>query len=405
MLRSLLLAGLALAPTAVLAQVVPAGGSPNQDVIVSAFNTSPLASPELLTARQSLSTLGGSERNAALSSFAPSGYSLLPELTLRAAEFQEQSVRRYLRDYRAGGTGVEGPAGDTPTNSRVIGLWATGQGTDGRYNADADRGRTNFGTWSGMGGIDIRFANKSLLGVMGGYSNLDANLSEGSPRSRIKNWFAGGYGTLGVGPLYLDLFGSYGEADYDLRRNLAFGADTGTGLANSYGFTADGNSRTWLAGGTLGLSFNFAGFEMEPFAGVRYANLRLDGINEGSGFAALTTDRKTFESLQSNVGLRIGAAIDLGGGTTLRPEVRGGWRREWFDDLGQGIRYGLSGFGTTGNTLAYDVRQIPRDFATAGAGFTVSGPGSPVSLVVDYNGEYGRGRQIHGVSGGLRMTF
>ena len=106
MLRSLTLAMLAALPGTALAQVVPAGGSPNQDVIVSAFNASPLVTPELTNARQSLSTLGAGERNAALSAFAPSGYSLLPELTLRAAEFQEQSVRRYLRDYRAGGTGV-----------------------------------------------------------------------------------------------------------------------------------------------------------------------------------------------------------------------------------------------------------------------------------------------------------
>jgi hypothetical protein len=42
---------------------------------------------------------------------------------------------------------------------------------------------------------------------------------------------------------------------------------------------------------------------------------------------------------------------------------------------------------------------------TAGAGFTVSGPNSPLALVVDYTGEFAKDRNINGITGGLRLAF
>jgi len=394
--------GLAIAP----AKIASYGSNGNQAALGAAFdNFTGVPSAGLNNAFTSLDNLAAADRGAALGQFTPASLALLPELTLRAAEFQEQTVRRYLRDFRAGGTGVEGAAGNARPGDRKFGSFVIGQGTTGSYDGNADRGKVDFGTQSVMGGLDLRLGARSLVGVYGGYSNMDTNLSANSPRSNIESWFGGGYGTLGLGPVYLDLFGSYGEASYDLRRGVRFGdvAATGTAFATDLSFGDNTRSRTWLGGGTFGMSFNLGGFEFEPFAGVRYANLKLQGIDEGTGFGALTLGRRSYESVLSNVGLRVGGAFEIGG-ATFRPEIRGGWRHEFLNDYRRDFQFGFDGLGAPAS-ITYSPTPIGQDYATVGAGFTVSGPGSPLSLVVDYNGEFDRDRQVHGISGGLRLTF
>lgn len=341
------------------------------------------------------------DRSDALRQLSPGSLALLPDLTLRAAEFQEQTVRRYLRDFRAGGTGVEGEAGVAAPGDRKLGLFVIGTGADGRYDATDDRSRVEFGAQGVMGGIDYRLGEKSLIGLTGGYYNLDVNLDRSSPRSNIESWFGGAYGTLGVGPLYVDLFGTYGEADYDLRRGVRFGA-TPSGFTTDLGFQSQADSKTYLGGGTIGLSFNFAGFEFEPFAGVRYAKLEIDAIDEGTGLGAIQLGENDYESVLGNFGLRIGGAIPVGN-VTVRPEIRGAYRHEFQKDGQQGFTYGFGGPGS--GPVAFQPTGLGRRYATAGAGFTISGPTSPLSVVVDYNGEFDADRRINSISGGLRFTF
>ena len=148
---------------------------------------------------------------------------------------------------------------------------------------------------------------------------------------------------------------------------------------------------------------------MEPFAGLRYANLKIRGFSDGSdtaGIGGLTLGETRYESLLHNIGLRIGGAIQVGP-STVRPEVRGGWRREWLRDGkdARGLGYTLAGGGGGTQNLVFTAQPLDRDYATVGAGFTVSGPASPLSLVVDYNADFDRDRQQHAITGGLRLTF
>ncbi len=362
----------------------------------------PTPSNDLIGARANLVAATPADRQTALVDLGAGGLSLLPELTARVNEFQEQGLRRYLRDFRAGGTGVEGRAGDAKPSSRVFGSFLTGQATTGSYDGNTDRNRSEFGTQGGMGGLDLRFGGRSLIGAYGGYQNMDASLSANSRRSRIQSWFAGGYGTFGLGPLYVDLFGSYGESNIDLYRGINFGSGLAV-PATELNFFSETKARTWLAGGTVGLSFNFAGFEFEPFAGARYTDLKVRGINEGPGFGAIAIGPRGYESVLSNIGLRVGGAFAVRG-ATVRPEVRGAWRREWLDPNNRGFAYSIAGTGAS--TPAYFVPTRPgRDYASVGAGFTVSGAGSPLSFVVDYNGEFDADRDVHGITGGVRLTF
>lgn len=349
----------------------------------------------------SLAGLAPGDLGGAYSQFTPTGYALLPDLTFQTVEFEESSIRQYLRDFRAGGTGVQGIAGQATPGDRKFGSFAIAGGQYGSYNATADRGRTENSAESGILGVDFRLGAKSLIGVTGGYDRVEARLDPFSQRSRIGSWFTGGYGTFGVGPLYLDLYGSYGETKYDLHRSIEFGGATADPTALQFGAGTGG--RTWMGGGTTGLSFNAVGFEFEPFVGARYADLRINGFSDGTDAGAITLGRRSFRSILGTAGVRVGQTIALPNGVSLRPQVSGAYKHE-FD------RYDFNSFDFgTGAAPATSVNFVPtglaRDYAIVGAGVTVSGANSPFSVVLNYNGQYARDRRINGLTGGFRLTF
>lgn len=381
--------GLAIAPPTIASYGVTA----NQIAVGSALdNFVGVPSAALDTAFNSLDSLTPAGRAAALSQLTPAAYSLLPQVALQTVDFTEETLRRYLRDFRAGGTGGVAQPGD-----RKFGSFLVGSGRYGHFDAAVDRPRIEVDAASVEGGIDYRFGPRSLIGVTGGYDAVHARLGDAVPDSTIKNYFGGAYATIGIGPLYVDGFGTYGKADYDLRRGVDFGA---TSLA----FGAATHSKTYVGGGTAGLSFNAAGFEFEPFAGARYAKIKLDGLSEGTGFGALTLGRRSYQSVVGTAGVRVGAAFTLGG-AVVRPEVRGSYRHEFQHDDGRGFTFGFGGVGADASRSLFTPTALRRNYYTAGAGFTVSNATSPISLVVDYNGQYDKDRSINGITGGLRYSF
>ena len=379
--------GLAIAPPTIASY----GATTNQIVLGSTLdNFTGVPSAGLNNAFNSLDGLAAGDRAGALSQLTPAAYALLPELTLRTVEFEEATVQRYLRDFRDGATG-----GRVSGNGK-IGSFIVANGRDGHYDGGIDRPRVEYGGVGVMAGLDYRIGERFLIGVTGGYDEARVRLGENVQDSKIRSYYGGGYATGGYGPLYVDLFGIYGEADYDLRRAARFG-DT------SLDFSSSTHSRTYAAGGTVGLHLQVASFVVEPFAGVRYANVRIRGFTEGAGFDTLTLGRTEYESVLGNFGAKVGAAFELGG-ATVRPEVRGAYRREFQRDGASAFGYTFDGAGSL-VALPFSPTPLRRSYYTAGAGLTVSGKTSPISLVIDYNGEFASDRRIHGITGGLRYVF
>ncbi len=376
--------------------------SPNQANINAALTTpAGGATAGTIAVNQSLAGLSAAGQASALSQFTPASLSLVPDLTLQSAEFEQMNISRYLRDFRAGGTGVNGIAGDVAPGSRGFGSFVVASGSNGHFNPTADRGRVGYGSEGVMIGLDKRFGSRSLIGLTAGYDHVDARLDPFSTQSHLTTWFAGGYGTLGLGPLYVDLFGTYGETNYDLLRSVNFGANTTTPTALS--FYGNPRGRNWIGGATTGLSFNAAGFEFEPFVGARYANIRINGFSDGTGVGALTEGRREYTSVLGTAGLRVGGRYNLGDGVSLRTRVSGAYRHE-FD------RYNFDNFtvgfgGPTATPVSFTPAGLARDYATAAAGITISKATSPLSLVIDYDGTFAKDRQINGITGGFRLTF
>ena len=379
--------GLAIAPAAVASY----GTTANQIAVGGALdNFTGLPSAGLNGVFNSLDGLASGDRGAALSQLTPAAYSLLPELTLRTADFEANTIQRYLRDFRDGATG-----GRVSGNGNV-GSFLVASGRTGRYDAATERARVDYGGAGVMAGLDYRFGDTLLVGITGGYDEAEVRLGANVRNSEIRNYFGGAYATLRYSIGYIDVFGSYGEADYDLRRAARFGA-------TSLDFAANTHSKSYVGGGTIGVKLAFGGAVLEPYAGVRYAKVKLRGFTDGSGIDGLTLFPNNYESVLGNFGAKLGGAFEVAG-ATVRPEVRAAYRHEFNCDGSRSFTYGFDGTGAT-TVLAFSPTALRRSYATAGAGLTVSGPHSPLSLVIDYDGDFAKDRQINGITGGLRYVF
>ena len=341
-------------------------------------------------------------QNGQLLALSQAAYQNLTQLTLQSLHFQDVTVRRYLRDVRQGGTEA-GEQAVTYGSDKKLAMWFTGNGRFGVLKGGTNRYRTSYGAYGFTGGVDTRFARGTLLGLYGGYDVAEARLTPLSPTSDAKTWFAGGYGSGTVGPVYIDLQGSYGRTDFDVRREVA------DGFGGGFLYTGRGGreprSEQYQGAATAGISQDFHGVEVEPYVGAKYAHVTLRSFNEGSEAGALSLNRLRTDSLESIAGLRLGLKVPLTATAVLRPTIRGEYRHEFENagrnrDLGGTFSDGAGGFIPIGfRTNAFD-----EDYAAVGAGFTVSGA-SPFSIVVDYNGQIGRETSIHGVTGGFHLAF
>jgi outer membrane autotransporter protein len=245
-----------------------------------------------------------------------------------------------------------------------------------------------------IGGLDFGLG-AAMVGITGGYEAADVRLNRITPNSRVETWFIGGYGTFGFGPAFVDLVGSYGKSDLDLRRNVSF-ADF------SNASTSSADSRYYSLSATAGFSRDFGSFELEPYVGVRYADVRIDNFSEGAGLTNLSVGRQKVDSLQGVAGLRVGVDYPMGN-VRIRPTARAEYRREFENDGPRLITSSFNG-GGIGTPFTTTTTPLGDDQLVVGAGLTIAGEG-PVSMAADYTGQFLGGYEIHGVQVGLRIKL
>lgn len=385
--------GLAIA----LASFTSMGTTANQVAVGAAldgFTGIPTgATLALLNAIDSVAGTPGAQ-SAALVALSPAAYSLIPEISLNAVEISEQNVLRYARDLRGNATMPDGSTATLDDAGRV-GAWLLGGARFGKYDADIDRPEVKTGEVHVLGGLDYRFGPAVALGVFGGYSDTNARLTPNSQQSKLKSLFVGGYGTANAGPFYVDLWGSYTDLDWDLTRSIFIGSFASQTTANTKG-------RIWAGGASTGLSFDLGGAEIEPFAAIRYADIRIDGFTETGSPAALRVGNLDRESLRSNVGLRVGADFDVLG-ATVRPQVHGSYYHE-FRDRDQIITAGFTNTGLSTVPFGFAATRLDNDFYGAGATINVAGKGA-LSMVADYSVQFDRERELHAFTIGARLAF
>lgn len=335
-------------------------------------------------------------RNDGLAQLSPQAYSLIPEISLNAVEATEVNVLRYVRDQRGN---AERPDGSEVTidDAGRVSAFAIGGARFGNYRSATDRPRVKNNNVMMMGGLNFRLTPKTTIGAFGGYlqSDVDLETSPTSAQSNLNSWFAGGFGTVGVGPVYIDAWGSYTNLDWKTRRGYAFNGLSGVSVGDTKG-------HVWAAGAATGLSFSAGNFEIEPFAALRYAKVKVDGFSESGSPAALNIGRNDAESLRLNLGGRIGTKFDAGG-VVVRPQIRGGWNKEFKMDDPRVISAAFRD-SSIGTPFSFTTTPLRGEHFNAGAALNVGGTG-PISMAVDYDVQFAKDRQFHALSLSARLKF
>jgi uncharacterized protein with beta-barrel porin domain len=377
--------------------VAHAQATPNQNE-VAAVLSAPITVPSVDAAQlqTSLVIIDPTVRADALAQLTPQAYSLVPEVSLNAVDAQETNILRYVRDQRGN---AERPDGSEVTidDAGRLSAFVIGGARFGKYDAATDRPRVKNENRMVMGGLNLRLTPKTTLGAFGGWmqSDVDFEQSATSAPSKLSNWFAGGFGTVGVGPVYIDAWGSYTNLDWTLRRGYAFNGLSGVSEGNSKG-------HVWAAGASTGLSFSAGNFEIEPFAALRYAKVKVDGFTETGSPAALNIGRNDAESLRLNLGGRIGTKFDAGS-VVVRPQLRGGWNKEFKMDDARTISASFTD-GSIGTPFSFTTTPLRGEYFNAGAALNIGGTG-PISMAVDYDVQFAKDRELHALSLSARLKF
>lgn len=377
--------------------VAHAQATPNQTE-VAAVLSAPITVPSIDAAQlqTSLTIIDLTARADALAQLSPQAYSLVPEVSLNAVDAQETNILRYVRDQRGNAERPDGSA-VTIDDAGRLSAFVIGGARFGKYDAATDRPRVKNENRMVMGGLNLRLTPKTTLGAFGGWmqSDVDFEQSATSAPSKLSNWFAGGFGTVGVGPVYIDAWGSYTNLDWTLRRGYAFNGLSGVSNGSTTG-------HVWAAGASTGLSFSAGNFEIEPFAALRYAKVKVDGFSETGSPAALDIGRNDAETLRLNVGGRIGTKFDAGS-VVVRPQLRGGWNKEFKMDDARTISASFTD-GSIGTPFSFTTTPLRGEYFNAGAALNIGGTG-PISMAVDYDVQFAKDRELHALSLSARLKF
>lgn len=336
-------------------------------------------------------------QSALLQSLSPAGFSDLPLMSLNAVESQETTLLRYARDLRGQATMPDGTTATLDQAGR-LGAWLTGGSRFGITDPATDRYRTQFDEVHVMGGIDFRLSPKIAFGGFGGYSRTNASFAIGDmSKGELDSWFAGGYYTVGVGPFYVDGWGSYTDLDWHLNRAISFGAPYASNTA------ARTNGRVWAAGAATGLSFSFKNFEIEPYAAIRFADIKIDAFAEtGPAVFALAVGDIEDKSLRLNLGNRVGTKFEIAG-ATVRPQVRGGWYHDFWPGR-RPITAAFESAGISSTAFGFQPTRFSGDYWNAGGTLSISGNG-PLSMYSDVDWQGDNERKFYTFSIGVRLAL
>ncbi|QTL03500.1 autotransporter domain-containing protein [Aquabacter sp. L1I39] len=377
-----------------VAALSTAGGTPNANAAASAVARMSNASPVL----QAAVTLTPAQAPQALSTLTGEIHAATGSVLLAQSTYLRQSITGRLSD-GDGATAALAPLGyaDAPAAPAATfgGFTAWGQGYGGWGSVSggaASSVTTSVGGF--LGGFDGEVAPNWRVGIAGGYSQTSYSTDAVSGSGTSDNYDLALYGANRFGALNLRYGASYTWHDVSTSRGVAL-----PGLYQS--LSASQNGGTGQVFGELGYGMKMAGgTTLEPFAGLAYVHLNLDGFTESGGSAALTSGGLTQDNTLTTLGVR--ASQDFSAGTT-RLSVRGSlaWQHA-FGDLTPQL---TEAFAVSGGP-AFSIAGAPvaRDTALIGLGLDWLMTANS-RLGVSYVGQLAGETQNNAVQGRLSVAF
>lgn len=252
-----------------------------------------------------------------------------------------------------------------PGDGRVVGqssgwtTWGQGFGLGGSLNGDGNGSGANYRLGGTLFGIENWISDRTLVGVLGGYSYTSLRDRQDSSNANINGFQVGLYELHRAESLYVSNIDAFGNNQYDVTRPINFGnvSQTATGSMN-------GNR--WSHYTEVGITYDADEIRIQPFVGLQYLYLDQGGMTEsGAGTLNLSTDHQTISSVRNNFGVRAYQEA-MWGNTLVIPSISASYQHEWGNGT-QLVTSSLAGAPTVQFTTAGT--KVGRDFGL----FTLGG--------------------------------
>jgi autotransporter-associated beta strand protein len=326
-------------------------------------------------------------------------YGAIYEISRATAKMDATSVENRLDEVHASTipTSVAGPAGPVddkgskevlPPPQDRLSVFVNGSGEFVTVGDSFNAAGYNFDSGAATLGIDYRFNEHFVAGVLVNYTGTSGDLSEGG-RINANSFHGGVYASVFGGGAYVNAFVGGADSNYDITR---------AGLGSSVHGDTDGADFNALI--ATGYDFHAGGATFGPVGSFQYTYTGVDSFNESGSLDPLHINSGHGDSFLTNVGLR--ATYDWHiGSMVLVPEVRATWQHEYgdvFDEISATMLLGSPAFTVTSSPLG-------RDSLVLNAGFTLQI--TPLlSAYAFYNGELARTNyQANDVLVGIRYSF
>jgi outer membrane autotransporter protein len=294
----------------------------------------------------------------------------------------------------AGPSGAEGESGksvNAPTSApgNRWGAYLTGLGEFSDVSSTSDASGYNLDTGGFTLGGDYRISNNFAVGLTGGYTHTDVNLSNNGDVYGDSGQFAL-YATAFTGGLYGDAAVTGGYDSYSSRRTALFGTASGS--------TDGGNLGTLFA---TGYDWKSGGLTIGPTADFQYTHVSIDGFTEHGSLAPLSIQAQQVNSLRTSLGMKATYSLKIGPFRAV-PELRAAWQHEYGDST-----YSLESNFASGAGIGFKVYgpSVGRDTFLLRAGFSIE-INSTFSIYAYYDGELATDNyESNNVSAGVRMAF
>ena len=366
-----------------------------------------LLSPTAEAARQAFDLSSGEIHASVQHALAGSGSLFAETLRRRAgllvgSDLPGSEPLSFTPGAQAGGHSPFALAADAPeapvldyATSRTFGAWVTALG--GQTEIDGDGGRgvgaadLDFHSVGVAAGVEGSFADLFggvadgfLLGLAGGYSDTDANLSARLSKADIASGHLGVYTAAQFGLLHLSAASSFGWHNVETERSIRFGAIDRDAAA-------DYDASTFASSGEASLRFGGANLSVSPFAAYNLAHVDRDDFTEsGANALDLAGDDEDFTTVDVSAGVALGYEVALGT-TLVRTDLRLAYEHGFGDDRPASV---ATLAGAPGSPLTVLGPEADDDRLAVGAGLGAS-LASALTASVRYDGAFGDDIQSH----------
>ncbi|MCK7593267.1 autotransporter domain-containing protein [Pseudomarimonas salicorniae] len=291
------------------------------------------------------------------------------------------------------------------------GFFATGQIGRGEVRAGQRTPEFDYDIAGLTFGVDYRFTDRLVGGVALGYSDNDAELSDGGGDVATKGWNLSAYATwYSDRAWYVDGTVMLGRLDYDLQRRVRYiitALDGGRTVVDQVG-TSKTDGDAFGTSISVGRDWQKGPWSLNGYLRGQYSRVKTDSFVEtmragqpGAGLA-LAIDGRTTESMTSVVGGRATYILSRDWGI-LMPNFSVEWEHEFEDDPSR-LTARLA-FDPTGSVIERFGDPVDTDYFNVGVGVSALFPGGR-SAYLYYEELLGASRQSQGLlSLGVRFEF